>query len=200
MVFVNQLDVLEANNGMEKPVGAKKVSIGMEQFVYFVSTDKFGMKMLRLASVKLTMNGMETSARRKSPVQEVESGIKSIRSACAQMAKLGTGILALSRNHVAVASSGMTPVYNAIVLMDSTGMVEHAFFAQMEKYGTSLPEVVFVKLELNGTDSSALLFKDVKVDQSGTRILGLANALQALFGTMFIVLLTPVEEARSGIT
>lgn len=50
---------------MERPVNAIKVSIGMEQFVYFVSTDKFGMKMLRLASVKLTTNGMETSARRK---------------------------------------------------------------------------------------------------------------------------------------
>ena len=74
------------------------------------------------------------------------------------------------------------------------------FFAQMEKYGTSLLETVYVKLELNGTDSSALLFRDVKVDQSGTRILGLANALQALFGTMFIVLLTPAEEVRSGIT
>ena len=65
MVSVNQLDVLEASNGMEKPVNAIKVSIGMEQFAYFVSTDKFGMKMLRLASVKLTTNGMETSARRK---------------------------------------------------------------------------------------------------------------------------------------
>ena len=94
----------------------------------------------------------------------------------------------------------MTPVCNVIVLMDSTGMVEHAFFAQMEKYGTSLLEAVYVRLELNGTDSSALLFRDVKVDQSGTRILGLVNALQALFGTMSIVLLTPAEEVRSGIT
>ncbi len=116
------------------------------------------------------------------------------------MVKLGTVTLVLSKNHAAAASSGMTPACNAIALMDLNGMVEHVFFAQTEKYGTLLPEVVSAKLELNGTDSSALLFRDVKADQSGTRILGLANALQALFGTMSIVLLTLVEEVRSGIT
>jgi len=116
------------------------------------------------------------------------------------MVKPGMETLVLSKNHVAAASSGMTPACNAIALMDSTGMVEHAFFAQTEKYGISLPETVSAKLEPNGTDSFALLFRDVKADQSGTRILGLANVLQALFGTMYIVLLTLVEEVRSGIT
>ena len=65
MASVNQLDALEVNNGMEKPVSVMKASIGMELFVYFVLTGKSGMKMLRLVSVKLTTNGMETSARRK---------------------------------------------------------------------------------------------------------------------------------------
>jgi hypothetical protein len=47
--------------------------------------------------------------------------------------------------------------------------------------------------------NSARLFKAVKVEQSGTKILGLANVLQQLFGTTCIVWLILAMEAKFGI-
>lgn len=129
-----------------------------------------------------------------------ESGTKNIKFACALTANLGMEIHALSDNHAAAGSSGMTQVCNAIVLMDSSGMVEHAFSAQTEKYGMSPAEVASVRLELNGMDSSALLSSNVKEDRSGIKTLGLVSALQQQSGTTCTALPTAAKEVKFGTT
>jgi hypothetical protein len=50
----------------------------------------------------------------------------------------------------------MIQVYNAIVQLVLTGMVELAFFVQMEKFGILQQDHVFVNLVLNGMDNSVL--------------------------------------------
>ena len=72
------------------------------------------------------------------------------------MVKHGMELHVLLNNHVAVKNNGMIQVYNAIVQLVLTGMVELAFFVQMEKFGILQQDHVFVKLVLNGMDNSVL--------------------------------------------
>lgn len=88
---------------------------------------------------------------------------------------------------------------NATVLLPSTGMVKHVFSVLMEESGTAKPRPVFVKLELNGTDSSVLLSKTAKEEQSGIKTLGLANALPQLSGVEPSVRPILVQVVKFGI-
>lgn len=88
---------------------------------------------------------------------------------------------------------------NATVLHPSTGMVKHVFSVLMEESGTARPRPVFVKLELNGTDSSVLLSKTAKEEQSGIKTLGLANALPQLSGVEPSVRPILVQVVKFGI-
>jgi hypothetical protein len=142
---------------------------------------------------------METSAKEKRTVLEAEYGISSIKYACVPMAKHGMVLAVLSKNHVVAESSGMTPVCNVTVLMVSTGMVEHVFSVQMVRFGMQFQEAAFVKQEVNGMDSSVLLFNNVSEAQCGIKIHGLVNALLRLSGITNSVLLIHVKVAKSGI-
>lgn len=120
-----------AKSGLEQAASAKRDSNSTEPCAYSVLEAKSGTKFPKHVSAKLEMSGMETSVKRNSTAQAAEFGTKSIKFVFVPMVKPGTALLALSKSHVAVESSGTIPVYNAIVLMDSTGMEEHVSSVQM---------------------------------------------------------------------
>jgi hypothetical protein len=160
---------------------------------------KFGIELLKHVYVKITLLGMVTSVNVNKTVQVVDYIILNIKYAFAQMDKDGMELLVLLDNLVAVENNGMIQVYNVIVQLHSTGMEELVFSVQMVEYGIQLPDHVFVKLVLNGMDSSVLLYKTVKVELSGIKTLGLVNVLQLLSGITYIVWLILVLEVKYGI-
>ena len=184
---------------MEMPVFVIKALIGMEAFAYFVLMDKFGIKLLRHVYVRTIMSGTETSVNINKTAQVQEFTILNIKFVFAPMDKPGMVPPVLQNKNVVVENNGMIQVFNVIAQLLSTGMVELVFSVQVEKYGTQLQDHVFVKLVLNGMVNSAHLFKAVKVDQSGTKTLGLVNVLQQLFGTTCIVWLILAMEVKFGI-
>ena len=184
---------------MEMLVFVIKALIGMEAFVYFVLMDKFGIKSLKHVYVRTIMFGTETSVNTNKTVQVEEFSILNIKFVFAPMDKPGMVPLVLQNKNVVVENNGMIQVFNVIAQLLSTGMVELVFSVQAEKYGIQSQDHAFAKLVLNGMVNSALLFKAVKVDQSGTKIHGLANVLQQLFGTTCIVWPILVTEVKFGI-
>ena len=143
---------------------------------------------------------METSAKDKKIVQEVESSTRTTKYVSAPMAKPGMEPTVLSRSHAAAENNGMTTLCNVIVLLVSTGMEEHAFSVPMVKCGTLQAEPASVKAEPNGTASSAPSSKTVKEEPSGTRTPGHASALLPLSGPTSTVWPTHVLVVKSGTT
>jgi hypothetical protein len=145
------------------------------------------------------MYGMEISVNANKIVLVEEYITHNIKFVSVLMVKHGMELHVLLNNHVAVKNNGMIQVYNASVQLVLTGMVELAFFVQMEKFGILQQDHVFVKLVLNGMDNSVLLYKTVKVELSGIKTLGLVNVLQLLSGITYIVWLILVLEVKYGI-
>jgi hypothetical protein len=102
------------------------------------------------------MYGMEISVNANKIVLVEEYITHNIKFVSVLMVKHGMELHVLLNNHVAVKNNGMIQVYNAIVQLVLTGMVELAFFVQMEKFGILQQDHVFVKLVLNGMDNSVL--------------------------------------------
>jgi hypothetical protein len=102
------------------------------------------------------MYGMEISVNVNKIVLVEEYTIHNIKFVFVLMVKHGMELHVLTSNHVAVENNGMIQVYNVIVQLVLTGMVELAFFVQMEKFGILQQDHVFVKLVLNGMDNSVL--------------------------------------------
>jgi hypothetical protein len=149
--------------------------------------------------VRIIIFGMVISVKVNKIVLVEEYTIPNIKFAYVLIVKHGMELHALISNHVAVENNGIIQVYNVIVQLDSTGMEELVFSVQMVEYGIQLPDHAYVKLVLNGMDNSVLLYKTVKVEQSGTKTLGLVTVLQLLFGIMYIVWLILALVVKYGI-
>ena len=145
------------------------------------------------------MYGMEISVNVNKIVLVEEYTIHNIKFVFVLMVKHGMELHVLTSNHVAVENNGMIQVYNVIVQLVLTGMVELVFFVQVEKFGILQQDHVFVKLVLNGMDNSVLLYKTVKVELFGIRILGLVNVHPLLCGIICFAWLILVLEVKSGI-
>lgn len=170
----------------------------MAVFACSVLMARYGIKCQNLAFAKPISVGMATSAKETQHAQVEEYTIKNIKSASVLTVKYGMEPTVLLESPAAVENNGMIQVYNVTVQQLSTGMDAAVYFAQTEKFGILPQEHAFVKLELNGTINFVLLFKIVRVEQSGIKTPGLANVHPPLSGLTIIVWLILVLVAKFG--
>jgi len=132
-------------------------------------------------------------------VLEIEFMIEIIKFVFALRDSIGMGTPVLLKLLAAVDKPGMILHSNAIALLLSIGMEVIAFIAPMAKFGILIQRHVSVKQVLNGTINFVQLFKIVKEELFGTKILGLVNAQQQQFGVEHTVWLILAQVDKFGI-
>ena len=176
---VKLLDVLVAKSGIkDKSVVSVKLDItSMVLFVYFVLMGKNGMIEINHVNAHLHTCGMETIVKKRFIVQVIEFTMSNISNVYVNQDRFGMATVAWSGHNAAVDKYGTKRPSLVTVLKDFNMMDIIVFYVSMEKVGIPHKKNVCVEKELNGMESSVLLFKIVMEDQFGIRTHGLVNVL-----------------------
>jgi len=158
-----------------------------------------GTQLLNHVFVIQTILGMVISVKDLQIVLEIEFMIEIIKFVFALMDSIGMVTLVLLKLLAVVDKLGMILHSNAIVQLLSIGMEVTVFTVLTVKFGILIQKHVSVKQVLNGTINFVRLFRIVKEELFGIKILGLVNVQLQQFGVEHIVWLTLAQVDKFGI-
>ena len=195
---VKLIVVVEVKNGMEPLVHVSLDKITMEAYACSVSMVKNGIPPQKNVNAQEVLFGMEISVKNSSFVLATVFSMKLWVSVYVLPINFGMDSNVWFNLTVAVEKYGTKKHSSVIVLIISIGMEQVVCFVWMVKSGTVKRINACVEKERSGMGISVLLFKNVLVEQSGIKILGLVNVHQWLFGTENTVKRIPVLVVSSG--